>query len=173
MTNKIPAPLELYTVTVQSEWLDYNNHMTEGFYAVVFANASDEFLDYVRLDAAYRKRTSCTVYTAESHISYLRELKLGSPLRFTTQLLGHDAKRMHVFHHMYHATDGFLAAVFEVMMLHVDQSQSRVVPMPPDVLAKFAAIQASHHGLSMPSQAGSAVRQIRTAINRGVIYDTP
>ncbi|MCK5922268.1 MAG: thioesterase family protein, partial [Methylococcales bacterium] len=144
MTNKTPAPLELYTVTVQSEWLDYNNHMTEGFYAVIFANASDEFLDYVGLDAAYRRRTGCTVYTAESHISYLRELKLGSPLRFTTQLLGCDTKRMHIFHSMFHAEDGFLAAVFEVMMLHVDQNLGQVVPMPPGILDRFSAVQASH-----------------------------
>ena len=157
MTHNIPAPLELYTTTVQPEWLDYNNHMTEGFYAVVFAHASDEFIDYVGLDAAYRSRTNCTVYTAESHISYLRELKLGSPLRFTTQLLGYDAKRMHIFHRMFHAEDGFLTAVFETMMLHVDQTKGRVVPMPPEILAKFAAIQASHQRLPRPDKVGKGI----------------
>jgi acyl-CoA thioesterase FadM len=161
MTNNIPAPLELYTTNVQPEWLDYNNHMTEGFYAVAFANASDEFIDYVGLDAGYRSRTNCTVYTAESHISYLHELKLGSPLRFTTQLLGHDAKRMHIFHCMFHAKDGFKAAVFETMMLHVDQTKDRVVPMPLEVLAKFAAVQISHQALPMPEKAGRRISMNR------------
>ncbi len=161
MIKSIPAPLELYTATVQTEWLDYNNHMNEGYYAVVFAFVSDRFMDYVGLDVAYRNQSNCSVYTVESHINYLRELKLGSPLRFTTQLLGYDSKRMHVFHSMFHAEEGFLAAVFEVMMLHVDQTQGRVAAMPPEILANFAAIQTSHQVLSIPTQVGNSVRQLK------------
>ena len=92
------APLALYKERVRPEWVDYNQHMMDGYYAVVFSYATDAFLDYVGLDAAYRAQSGCSTYTAEGHLLFLRELKEGAPLRFTTQLLGYDAKRMHLFH---------------------------------------------------------------------------
>ncbi|MCP4419285.1 MAG: thioesterase, partial [Chloroflexi bacterium] len=54
-----------------------------------------------------------------------------------------------------------LAAVFEVMMLHVDQTQGRVAAMPPEILANFAAIQTSHQVLSIPTQVGNSVRKLK------------
>ena len=44
----IEAPLQLVTVVVLPEWLDYNEHMAEGYYGVAFGNASDAFIDYIR-----------------------------------------------------------------------------------------------------------------------------
>lgn len=157
-TTPIPTPITLHTATVQPEWLDYNQHMTEGFYAVAFCQASEAFLDYLDIGPAYRERTGCTIYTVESHLNYLRELKVGAPLRFTTQLLGHDAKRMHVYHEMFHADEGYLAATFEVMMVHVDQHVVKTAPMPEPVLAQFAAIQQAHDTLPQPKWVGRTIQ---------------
>ncbi|MCE7984673.1 MAG: thioesterase-like protein [Caldilinea sp. CFX5] len=151
------APLTLYTDLVRPEWIDYNQHMMDGYYAVAFSHATDAFLDYIGLHAGYRAQSGCSTYTAEGHILFLRELKAASPLRFTTQLLGYDAKRMHIFHAMHHATEGFLAATCEWMMIHVDAAQGRGAAMPAEVLARLAAIQASHATLPTPSQAGRVI----------------
>jgi acyl-CoA thioesterase FadM len=153
----IPTPLTLYQTTVHPDWLDYNNHMTEGYYGYVFGWASDAFIDYIRLDAAYRARTNCTIYTVETHICFLRELPENAPLHFTTQLLGYDAKRLHVFHHMYHAEANYLAATFETMMLHVNQEVGRVVPMPPEIQEWLAQIAEAHLRLERPEQAGRSI----------------
>jgi acyl-CoA thioesterase FadM len=154
---KIPTPLTLYQTTVHPDWLDYNNHMTEGYYGYVFGYASDAFIDYARMDAAYRARTRCTVYTVETHICFLRELPAGAPLHFTTQLLGTDAKRMHVFHRMFHSGAGYLAATFETMMLHVSQESGRVTPMPDEIRQWLGEIAAAHARLERPEQAGRAI----------------
>jgi acyl-CoA thioesterase FadM len=153
----IPAPLALYQTTVRPEWLDYNNHMTEGYYGYVFGCASDAFIDYARLEAAYRTRTNCTIYTVETHICFLRELPAGAKLHFTTQLLGTDTKRMHVFHQMFHQEAGYLAATFESMMLHVNQDLGRVVPFPDEIQAWLGEIMAAHSSLERPEQAGRSI----------------
>lgn len=151
------GPLALYTDTVRPAWVDYNQHMMDGFYAVAFSYATDAFLDYVGLDAAYRTQSGCSTYTAEGHILFLRELKEDAPLRFTTQLLGYDRKRMHIFHTMHHATEAYLAATCEWMMIHVDAGQGRSAPLPEMVLDQLATIYQVHTTLSIPPQAGRII----------------
>ena len=154
--NTIPAPLALYTTTVRPEWLDYNRHMTEGYYGVVFGDTTDAFMDFIGLHAEYRQKTQCTIYTIETHTYFLQELKANNPLRLTPQLLAFDAKRLHVFHHMYQADEGYLAATMEAMLLHVNH-EPRVVAMPPDVLSRAKATLKAHAGLPRPPQAGRSI----------------
>lgn len=156
--STIPAPLSLYHDHVQPEWIDYNGHMNEGYYAVAFCNATEELLLYLGLGSDYPQRTNYAIYTVENHISYLREVKEGAPLRFTTQLLGCDAKRIHAFHAMYHAEEGYLAATMETMMIHVSQKPLRTAPMPKDILSHLEEIVATHKAsLPHPPQAGRSI----------------
>ena len=90
-------------------------------------------------------------------MTYHKEVRRGDPLRFTTQLLGHDAKRLHYIHAMYHARDGYLAATNELMSLHVSVATRRGTPMDDDVLARLAAIQKAHDALPRPPQAGRVI----------------
>jgi acyl-CoA thioester hydrolase len=64
---------------------------------------------------------------------------------------------MHLFHTMHHATEGFLAATCEWMMIHVDTTQGRGAAMPTEVLARLAAIQAEQASLPTPPQAGRII----------------
>jgi acyl-CoA thioester hydrolase len=161
----ITAPLALYTTTVLPAWIDYNNHMMDGYYGVPFSFATDAFLDYVGLDAAYRARSGCSTYTAEGHTLFLRELKLGATLALTTQLLGYDAKRMHLFHALHHADAGYLAATCEWLMIHVNQATGRGAPIPEAVLERLAQVYTAHQALPLPPQAGRSIGlQARRAI---------
>ena len=92
-----------------------------------------------------------------AHVTYHREVRSGDPLRFTTVLLGHDAKRIHYIHAMYHAREGFLASTNELMSLHVDLATRRGAPMHPAVVERLAAIQAAHDALPRPPQAGRRI----------------
>ena len=153
----IAQPLQLYQCTVLPEWIDYNQHMMDGYYAVAFSYATDAFLDYVGLDAAYRARSGCSTYTAEGHLLFLHELKAGAPLQFTTQLLGYDAKRLHLFHAMHHATEHFLAATCEWLMVHVDVKQGRGAQLPPAATTALATIHEQQATLPWPVQAGRVI----------------
>ena len=63
------------------------------------------------------------VFALEAHITYDREVRAGDPLRITTQILDHDAKRLHFFHAMYHGSEGWLASTNELIMLHIDYAE--------------------------------------------------
>ncbi len=75
------GPLDLYRVSVKPEWIDYNGHMNEAYYVLVFGLTTDAFLDLIGMDAAYRERTHTSLYTVEGHIAYLQEVPLGTSLR--------------------------------------------------------------------------------------------
>src|SRR5436190_18140695 len=151
---RIDAPLDAYRDVVRPEWIDHNGHMNMGYYVVVFDLATDEFMRWVGLDAGHRRTRRVTTFCLEAHVTYHREVREGDPLRFTTQLLAHDPKRLHYFHAMYHAREGFLASTNELMSLHVAGDTRRSAPMAPEILARLAAIQASHDALPRPSQVG-------------------
>ena len=59
----IDAPLCLYRTAVKPEWLDYNGHMNEAYYVLIFSKSTDEFMDYAGQDAGYRTRTNTSIYT--------------------------------------------------------------------------------------------------------------
>ena len=154
---RIDAPLDAYRDVVRPEWIDHNGHMNMGYYLVVFDLATDEFMRWVGLDAEHRRAHRVTTFCLEAHVTYHREVREGDPLRFTTQLLAHDTKRLHYIHAMYHATEGSLAATNELMSLHVALDTRRGAPMAPDVLARLATIQAAHDALWRPPQVGRAI----------------
>src|SRR5260370_24252680 len=101
--------------------------MMDAYYFLAFTEATEAFLDHVGLGAAYRAATGAGIYTAESHLCFLAGVTEGAGLSYRTQLLGHDAKRLHVFHQMTGA--GTLTAACELMFLH--GSNRRVPPLPP------------------------------------------
>jgi acyl-CoA thioester hydrolase len=153
----IDAPLNLYSTTVKPEWLDYNGHMNEAYYVLVFSEATDAFMDFTGQDAAYRKRTGHTIYTLETHVAYLQEVGEGETVRVETQLLGVDTKRYRLFHLMYHDGSNELLATGEHMMLNVDMAGPKSAPFGEELAAKLEAIRAAHANLPVPDQAGRSI----------------
>jgi acyl-CoA thioester hydrolase len=135
---------------VPREWIDYNGHMMDAYYFLAFTEATEAFLDHVGLGAAYQARTGGGVYTAESHLCFVSGVREGAVLTYRTQLLGHDAKRLHVFHQMTSADA--LAATCELMFLHV--GGDHVTPMPAEAAAAVAALAAAQAPLPRPGKAG-------------------
>lgn len=150
----IAAPFDGYRDIVRPGWIDGNQHMNVGYYLVVFDFATDAWFDYVGLDREHRAGHEVTTFALEAHVVFVREVRAGDPLRFTTRLVAHDAKRIHYVHEMYHATEGYLAATNELVSLHVSQATRRGAPMAPRVLERLARIQKAHDALPMPPQVG-------------------
>ena len=160
--SDIAAPFDAYRDIVRPEWIDHNGHMNMGYYLVVFDYATDEFFRWVGLDETHRRQHAVTTFCLEAHVTYHQEVRSGDPLRFTTLLLGHDAKRVHYIHAMYHAREGYLASTNELMSLHVSLATRRGGPMAADVLARLATIQATHDALPRPPAAGCRISLARS-----------
>jgi len=142
---------------VPADWIDYNGHMMDGYYGLAFSDATEVFLDHIGLGEAYRKETGCGMYTVESHLRYLRSARAGQQLRFSTQVLDADAKRVRVFHRMADAATGDEVATEELMFLHVDGATERVTAIPPEHGEVVAALAAEHAALPAPPAAGRAI----------------
>ena len=152
----IAAPLCLLQTTVSALWVDYNGHMSESCYLLVFGDNSDAFFRFIGIDEAYRA-AGHSLYTVQTQLHNLRECSQGDPIRLTLQLLDADDKRLHIFHAMFHGTSGELLATGEQMLVHVDMEAGRSVPMPPDMLTKIQAIRTAHAPLPRPAQAGQPI----------------
>jgi acyl-CoA thioester hydrolase len=152
-----PAPLMLHRAAVLPDWVDYNGHMSEAYYVLVFGHATDAFLDHIGIDDATRRRTRTSLYTVEAHIHYLREAHAGDALRVETRVLGHDAKRVHLYHAMMREPDEALLSSTELMLLHVDTAAGRTAPIPPLALARLAAVAGAQATLPRPSYAGRSI----------------
>jgi carnitine 3-dehydrogenase len=154
----IPAPLRLHETDVAPEWADYNGHMSESAYLLVFGDSSDAFFRFFGVDEAYRA-AGRSLFTAETHLRNLREARVGDRLRLTLQVLGVDAKRLHIVHEMYGAESGGdapgqLLATGEQMLLHVDMQAGRVTPFPAEIGDRLRQIRAAHEALTVPPYVG-------------------
>ena len=164
----LSRPLALHADRVAPDWVDYNNHMTESRYLQVFGDATDALLRFVGADDEYMA-AGRSFYTVETHIRHLREVAGGEPLTVTTQLLGCDEKRVHLFHRMFHGERegeregerggprGAELATGEHMLLHVDTTAGRAAPAAPEVLARMREIAAAQESLGVPEGAGRRI----------------
>lgn len=152
-----PAPLAFYRTPVEPDWVDYNGHMTESAYLTAAGWGSDALFRYIGDDEAYRA-AGHSFYTVETHIHYIREVAVHEPLVFHTQILGVDAKRVHLIHQMLHGDDGGLLCTAEQMLVHVDMNAGRSAPILPHVAAALQAIAHAHAHLPVPPQVGSVMR---------------
>jgi acyl-CoA thioester hydrolase len=143
--------------TVEPAWIDYNGHMNMAYYSVAFDRGVDHVYDRLGIGAAYTASGAGSCFTLEVHLTYLRELTEGDPLRVTFQLVDRDAKRLHFFQHLYHAGEGHLAATSEQLAMHVDMTTRRSAPFPAAAQTAIDALMDVHLGLPRPEQAGHVI----------------
>ncbi len=154
--HDVSHPLRLHTARVLPEWIDYNGHAHESRYLQVFGDSTDALLRFVGVDAAYLANGG-SYFTVETHLSHLGQAVAEDPLHVTTQLLGFDEKRLHVFHSHYRSSDDELLATAEQMLLHVDAQTGRAGPAREDLLERVGAVAEAHAGLPRPDRAGRSI----------------
>jgi acyl-CoA thioester hydrolase len=152
-----PHPFAEATAVVLPEWIDHNGHMNVGYYHVAFDQASSPFFRWLGLTPAFRKAHGSSTFAVESHLHFVREVHVGDPLRFEARLLDFDDKRIHFYEEMFHATEGFLAATYESLSVHVDFGARRTAPMPAALAHRLAEVKAEHAKLPRPWQVGHVI----------------
>ena len=163
---ELSAPLDIHRAHVLPEWIDWNGHMNVGFYVVAFDKATDTLCQQLGIGWEYTRDKIGMTFVLEAHVTYDREVKEGDPLRITTQILDHDAKRLHFIHMMYHRTEGFLAATNELMLMNIDFETRRSAPWPEWARARIEKIAPLHARLPRPRQAGRLIGIKKTHVPR-------
>ena len=162
--NYIPAPLALHEETVRPEWIDYNGHMNVAFYILAFNHATDAMLEFLELTHDHKTKANTTTFVADMNVTYVQEVHEGDPLRFTTRTLNCDEKRIHFWHEMYYATEGYLAATNELLSLHIDLTNRRVGPMAPEIAEWVGKICDRHSTLPAPNGVGRLIGMKRPSV---------
>ncbi|MBX3569999.1 MAG: thioesterase family protein [Rhizobiaceae bacterium] len=150
------APFTSSVIDLEKAWMDYNGHLNMAYYNVVFDRASDQAFDLLGVGAEYARERKLTIYTAEIHLCYVRELHLGDRVAGTFQLIDYDAKRIHSYQELVHV-DGWVAATCETLSLHIDMAGPKVAPFPSDIVTGLEAMFQSHYALPRPERVGRSV----------------
>ncbi|MEC5323697.1 thioesterase family protein [Aurantimonas sp. A3-2-R12] len=161
MTPEPPQPFRSPLMDLEPGWIDYNGHLNLAYYHVLFDRGIDALFDAIGLGEPYRATRGYTTYSAETHVCYLREVPPKARVYATAQIVGLDAKRLHIFQELFHE-DGWRTATLESLSLSIDQNHPsggpKVAPFPADVFARVADVAAEHAKLPTPDRLGRAVR---------------
>jgi acyl-CoA thioester hydrolase len=145
----LPAPFLSSVMRIEPQWIDYNGHLNMAYYNVLFDRAIDELWLELGIGPAYMKERHGSTFTAECHVRYLREIHQGDPVQIAILLVAADAKRLHTFEELRHASEGWLSATSENITLHVDIS--------PDIRARIQAVADAHAAIARPEGIGRKI----------------
>ncbi len=115
--------LRLHDEPLKDEWLDAYGHLNEAYYLVPFSNGNWAVQDHFGIGVDYFERTGGALYTVESHVRYLKEVRAPAKLEIESMVLGADAKRLHLAHVM--KVEDIDRATFECLLLHFDTAVGR------------------------------------------------
>jgi acyl-CoA thioester hydrolase len=136
--------LPVYRATIEPAWIDYNGHVRDAYYGLVASLAVDDVMDRLGLDAEYRERTHCTLYTVELHLHYLHEVKGSDDLAVISSVLDCDRKKIHLGCRFVCSRVNEPVAVADMMLLHVHQGDKPgVAAFPDEVSAKLETLKLS------------------------------
>ena len=152
----------VYRTTVSPDWVDYNGHMRDAYYGLVFSYAIDAVMVELGLDEDYRVRTKGTLYVVELHQAFLKEAHEGAPLAVAARLLDADHKRLHLQFALFGADGEACLAVQESLQLHVVQDgDPRSAPFGTTIQGEVDRMLAAHAALPVfePRSRSIAIRR--------------
>lgn len=149
----MPA-LITYRASVQKDWVDYNGHLRDAYYLLIFSHATDALMERIGLDADSRGQSGTSLFTLEAHINYLHEVKLDTSVWVQTQIIGFDRKRLHLYHSLHREGFEEALAASEQMLLHVDLAGPKSEPFSAASLACLEVLLDGQCDLSPAAYAG-------------------
>jgi len=151
------GPLRMPIVEMPPHWVDYSGHVNQSRYLQLISNATDALLHSIGIDGEYRSNSG-NYYTAETHLTHLRELHVGDRVQVLTQVLGADDKRLHLYYVITREGDERAAATGEQMLIHVDPTSRRSAPAKGCVRENLLELVRLHAKLPLPERAGAGIR---------------
>jgi acyl-CoA thioester hydrolase len=118
-------------------------------------------MDHLGMDASYRQRTHCTLYTLELHAHYFHEVMQADLLEIAVRIIGADEKRIHAGFDMTCARLAEPAASIELMLMHVEQGENvQARAFPEEIARALATLQSATAG-AVPPKRGSRKMELR------------
>ena len=141
---------------VPKEWIDYNGHMNDAEYVRAFSWGVDSLMKLIGITDEFRETNNYTIYTMESHVCYLDEMKLAEAFEIHMQMIDYDSKRVHVFFELF-GQNGKRAATSEQMLMGIDQSKGAAAPFPEAIYSKVQELANEHTPEDKPKEVGRII----------------
>jgi acyl-CoA thioester hydrolase len=149
--------MSIWRGQVQQDWVDYNGHLRDAFYMLIFSYAVDGLMDAIGLDAQSRDSTGMTLFTLEAHVNYLHEVKLHAPIEVRAQIIAMDRKRLQLYLTLHLEGQDQVMAASEQMLLHVDLSGPRSAPFGEVTQAALEGMMAEQKDWPAAEYAGRRI----------------
>lgn len=170
--NDGSGPLRMPALEVPSDWIDGNGHVAESRYLQLCSDATGTLARHIGIEREYRSNCGA-YYTVETHLSHLGELRAGDCIQVSTQVLGADEKRLHLFHVIARAGGERPVATGEQMLIHVDAATRRGGPVKGHVRERLLELARVHAQLPRPERASASIRLPLKAAGAGLGVHTP
>ncbi len=145
-------PFRQFTMSIPSEWIDFNDHMNAKYYGLVAYDAHIRFIEHLGLDESYKNSSNSSTVVIESHISYEKELCVNDEIEVISWLVSIDEKRMRSCHELYCINKGYRVAVSEQLDIHVDLNSRKASPFPKTVYSRLSLALQKYKKLKPPKK---------------------
>ena len=157
MTEATGAPFEALRLAVTRDLVDHNGHMGIRSYTRLFDRATGPFYAALGLSRESLAHEGATIFALQDTSWYIREVLLDDPLLITAQLVDHDHSKVVSFLTMIQASQGYVAASFELIEILMDRETRRPRRFPEAVARRLADMQAVHDRLGRPRLSGRGI----------------
>lgn len=118
---------------VPPEFLDENLHMNIRHYLDLGAASLADRCEELGMGHRHIDERGLTLFTAEHHIRYLAELRLGQEITTHVRLISRAAKTLHAMVFIVNQSTHTVAYTLEAVLLHVDMATRRATEFPEDI----------------------------------------
>ncbi|HVR45839.1 MAG TPA: thioesterase family protein [Candidatus Binatia bacterium] len=122
---------------------DQMGHMNVMFYVGKFDEATWHLMAAVGITPAYVREMRSGMAGVQQNITYKRELLAGDIVEIRSRIMSIGDRKMAWVHDLYDAQTGELCAVCELTGVHIDRTERRATPFPPEVRARAEAMIAA------------------------------
>ncbi|MFI9411270.1 thioesterase family protein [Nocardia gamkensis] len=133
----LPDPVE---GVVTGDFIDMNGHMNVVHYLDWGSRGADALVRVAGIDNGYRSQRRMGLFTAEHHLAYYRELRMGDKFSVHARVLDRSDKTVHMMTFLVDQSAGRLSNTLEILLVHVDLDHRRAMALPDDI-----AVALDHH----------------------------
>lgn len=142
---------------VPVEFLDENDHMNIGRYLEAAAEAVWLRFTSIGMGQRYIDERQLTTFTAEHHLRYFSELRLGDEFSVHVRPVDRSDKALHSMVFLLDRTREKLAFTYEDTLVNVDMATRRSVAFPDDIAASLDQAIAEVSDLGWPAPVSGAM----------------
>jgi acyl-CoA thioester hydrolase len=158
--------LQLGTVrdlVVGPEHLDINNHMNVTHYLDIGGRAMGDAFAAFGLSGDRIDTLGQSIFTAEHHLVYYSELRLGTPVSVHCRLLGRSERTMHAMSFIVDRASERVSCTVELSAVNVDFATRRPVALSEEPAALMDVMLDEHEALDWDAPVCGAM-QLRNPV---------